>query len=517
MKNSPLARSSIQFRIFALVAGTLLFVGLALTIFFSHAYTTRLRHEFRARGELLLSNLSRNSVNDFVIDDAESLSARAHAIVADPDVLTAELFSKEGGRITKALDSHLDGSIELPPFDPAAFSAIESTLSNGTPVLYVQQPTVSPTGETLGYARLGLSLETLRDEVRSILVTFAAIIAAFLSAGLVATYYFARSLSRPILTLAEVSKRVAAGDYQHNIDINRQDEIGTLAESFREMCAAIVRRDFELAEANQGLESQVAERTFELHRSLEQLREAQSHLVQVSKLSALGEMAGGVAHEINNPLAIIKNASEQVSELLAEGSDEALVIARQKADVIAQTVSRIARIVQGLRTISRNDSKDDFQTVFVHRMLEETLSLCRERIRHRGIKLEEKLDAGDLELRCHPTQISQVVLNLLHNACDAVVPLYDRWIRIACGRTAEGCEISVTDCGPGVPLKVQEKLFQPFFTTKEVGKGTGLGLSISRSIVESHGGKLFVDNGSPNTRFVIQLPRDPSKVDRKLG
>lgn len=251
-------------------------------------------------------------------------------------------------------------------------------------------------------------------------------------------------------------------------------------------------------ELNHSLEEKVQERT-------RQLVEAEAKLVSSGKMAALGEMAGGIAHEINTPLGTIGMVGDQIQDLVSEDPiDRNLII--EMSQTIGKTVKKISTIINGLRTFSRDGSQDRFDLTPVKEIIENTLTLCTEKIKHAAIKVELSEIPDDLKIYCRSVQISQVILNLIGNACDAVAPLNEKWIRLSTSVSPEGVQICVTDSGHGIAENVRSKLFQPFFTTKEIGKGTGLGLSISKGIVDSHGGTLSIDPNCKNTRFTLTIP-----------
>jgi len=236
------------------------------------------------------------------------------------------------------------------------------------------------------------------------------------------------------------------------------------------------------------------------------IADQEAKMVIASKLSSLGEMAGGVAHEINNPLAVIKTLSSQLQEIVVENPLDTLLV-KEITSKIEKTTDRIARIVQGLRSFSRDGSNDPFSAVNVHQLIEETLSFCNERFKYLGVRVSIEDFKKDLSLEGRATELSQVLLNLLNNANDAIMDLKEKWIKISVSNKKDWVEIQVTDSGKGIPLDIQRKIFQPFFTTKEIGKGTGLGLSISSGIIQSYRGELKIDHKSPNTCFIIRLPK----------
>lgn len=250
---------------------------------------------------------------------------------------------------------------------------------------------------------------------------------------------------------------------------------------------------------------QIMEDVTELKEKEKLLAEQEMKIVASSRLASLGEMAAGIAHEINNPLAIINGHAGILKRNLHQkgfGEDSELV---KKVEAIETVVQRIAKIIKGLRSFAREtDSREDVW-IGVDALLEETLSFSRERFRAEGVELITRIPL-DLKIKCHPYQISQVILNLLNNAMDAVQNSKVKNVVIEALPREGGVEISVSDSGPGVPYDLRSRIMQPFFTTKEVGKGVGLGLSISQGIIQGHNGKFYLDEDSARTRFVIWLP-----------
>lgn len=239
------------------------------------------------------------------------------------------------------------------------------------------------------------------------------------------------------------------------------------------------------------------------------LEEEHQKAIYASRMASLGEMAGGVAHEINNPVAIVKGYAEEIEEILKSSSESKIQEAIEAANTIKNTSVRIEKIVRGLRAFSRDAKNDAFTYVKVSELFEDVLALCKEKFRNHGIDLSVKIDPEDLSLFCISIPIGQVILNLLNNSYDAIENTPNAWVRLEAKRLPSNyVEISVTDSGPGISKEIQEKIMQPFFTTKAVGKGTGLGLSISKGIVDTHKGSLIVDQTCKNTRFCVILPKE---------
>lgn len=237
-----------------------------------------------------------------------------------------------------------------------------------------------------------------------------------------------------------------------------------------------------------------------------ELRKTQAELVQASKMASLGEMAGGIAHEINNPLAIIRGRSELIERLMRKDVVERETVKKMIANII-KTTDRIATIIRGLKSFAYGGGDTEFLSSTLGTVVDDTLALCREHFKVRGIELRRNEVSDELRVECQPVQISQVLLNLLNNASDAVEELEEKWVGLHVEESEESVRITVSDSGSGVPKALRSKLMDPFFTTKDIGKGTGLGLSISKGIIDSHNGKLYLDETSKNTCFVIELPK----------
>jgi PAS domain S-box-containing protein len=250
----------------------------------------------------------------------------------------------------------------------------------------------------------------------------------------------------------------------------------------------------------------------ELQRTLEAQR---GKMTAASKMSALGEMAGGLAHEINNPLAIIQGNSLVLQELARKASLDKEVV-EKIAITIGQTTDRISKITRSLRWFARDGERDPIEEITVKRIIEETAEFCRERFSTHGIEFYIEAVNPELKIECQPVQISQVLLNLLNNAHDAVEKSEIKWIRISVCELGKNVQLRVTDSGAGIDPDTLEKIFQPFFTTKEIGRGIGLGLSVATGIMESHFGSLAVDSTDSNTCFVATIPKKqpaPNKND----
>ncbi len=226
-----------------------------------------------------------------------------------------------------------------------------------------------------------------------------------------------------------------------------------------------------------------------------------------SRLASLGEMAGGIAHEINNPLAAIMGHAEQMNVVLRELPSELSTRLIPKTDKIQKAVTRISRIIQSLRHFSRSSENEPLQATDLGILLDETLELCRARFEHHQVELIVDTFPREAQVVCRSVQISQVLLNLLNNAFDAVANSPEKKVHLQIHCEVASCRFAIQDSGSGIDPGILEKIFNPFFTTKPIGKGTGLGLSISRMILEEHGSQLKLDRSAiGGARFSFTLP-----------
>ena len=228
-------------------------------------------------------------------------------------------------------------------------------------------------------------------------------------------------------------------------------------------------------------------------------------LLGQSKYSELGMMAAGIAHEINNPLAVIQARTTQLLRIYRDPE-------RQKdlADGLQQilyTSERINRTIQGVREFVHQDDKVPSQEVNLKDLFDDVLAFTGQRMKNHGVNLRF-YGLENFSVVGNKIQIEQIILNLLNNSFDAIEFLPDKWIEVSAHQNNGKVQIYFKDSGHGIPPEIAARIMEPFFTTKEIGKGTGLGLALARGIAEKHGGSLQYMSDCAHTTFMLELPRD---------
>lgn len=251
---------------------------------------------------------------------------------------------------------------------------------------------------------------------------------------------------------------------------------------------------------NKNIQSRI-----ELEVDLEEQRTLSFHS---AKLASLGEMAAGIAHEINNPLTIITGSASRLKSILKKQNIDNPDI-NKHVTKINETIFRIASIVKSMRSISRDGSNDKLTEVSINDLFEDSLVLLSEKIKDAEVKLIVEVSPEAAFIYGRASELSQVMINLIGNSVDALLenPKENRTIKLIAINDDSRTLIKVIDNGPGIPAGISDKVFDPFYTTKDVGKGTGLGLSLSKKLIESNNGSIILDQRNKQVAFVLAFEK----------
>ena len=338
-----------------------------------------------------------------------------------------------------------------------------------------------------------LQLRSRINVVFSGVLIFVTLIGTSLSAWL------SRRLSRPVKALEEEVRRIAAGEKLPDISVESDDELGALAYEFNIMKLRMAAREAENLALNRTLEDKVVERTTQLEEKNQLLLNTQKDLAQAERLAGIGLLASGVAHEINNPLAIIRGNAELL-EMSARLDDSD----QSEVETIIRQVGRVERIVSNLLTFARTKKKM-VRPFGIEALLDDILDQVGHQIPLDTYRIERKYQATGVEIEGDEDQLRQVFTNLIINGLQAMEQGGMLTVGTEVRAGDEQCRITIADSGKGISKELQEKLFTPFFTTKS--HGTGLGLAVSYGIVKDHGGDIRVaSEPGQGAEFIVLLP-----------
>jgi two-component system NtrC family sensor kinase len=297
---------------------------------------------------------------------------------------------------------------------------------------------------------------------------------------------------------------VADGDLNQYVPVRTSDEVGNLSESFNRMIDDLKRYREDIEQWNQTLEERVARRT-------QELAEAQARLIQSEKLAAVGELAAGIAHELNNPLAgiyaFLQVFVERIRSRGLKGLSEQETLGFQENLVhVEREIQRCKSIIGSLLSFARISEKD-YSPVNLNTIIKNTLAFAQSNLRKNNIEIQTCLDENIPLANGNPNELQQVFLNIIVNAGKAMPEGGNLIINSGKENGGESVYVSVSDTGCGIKEENLERIFDPFFTTSGPGEGTGLGLSISYSIIREHGGEILAKSTvGQGTTFTILLP-----------
>jgi two-component system NtrC family sensor kinase len=291
-----------------------------------------------------------------------------------------------------------------------------------------------------------------------------------------------------------VSRAIAEGDLKQRVHIQGQSELALLSTSFNDMLDRIVQMKSQLEQLARTLEQKVEERT-------QQLVKVQEQAARQQRLASVGQLAAGVAHEINNPLGGILTFASLILEELGPGDSH-----REDMEEIVRQAQRCRKIVSELLQFSRQ-REAQMSLANINDIVHRTLALLERQASFHDIHVVRKFDPQMPRTVVDESQMQQVFMNIILNAVDAMEGRGDLAIETRHSTLKGELLVRITDTGCGIPENIKESIFDPFFTTKDPGKGTGLGLAVACRIIQAHGGRTEVESQvGVGTSFTIYLP-----------
>jgi two-component system NtrC family sensor kinase len=340
------------------------------------------------------------------------------------------------------------------------------------------EPIRDVSGEIVGMLYVGMLEKKFTDMERKVLLTFLGISLGGILLSVVVCYFLSRTLTKPVEELVIAAQNLARGDLKQRVRPETPvRELEALDNAFNVMAASIEERDEQLR------------------------RRAQNEIMESKKLAMIGQLASGVAHEINNPLGGILLFSHLLLRKAPEEGPE-----RENLERIAREAERCQKVVRGLLDFA-GQREPTTEQLDVNNVVEKAISLLENQSLFHNIEIVKQLQQGMPRICADESQIEQVFVNIVMNAAEAMEGHGSLKINTNQTATGNGVAISFSDTGPGISEEDLQQLFQPFFTTKEVGYGTGLGLSISHGIIERHGGTIkAVSSLGKGSTFIVTLP-----------
>lgn len=368
-----------------------------------------------------------------------------------------------------------------------------------------------------GWLHVEFSTDEYNALIKSMYYKLIYISAAALFLIILIGYFFARWVTRPVLTISNLATQVANGDLNVRSSIKRRDEIGALSNSFNQMVESLQQSKKKLENYNQQLEQEVKKRTLaldSLNKNLDkkvkeeviQRQEQERLLIHQSRLAAMGEMIGAIAHQWRQPLNALSLVlqSQNINYQLGKLDDQAMKQSMKKSE---RLINKMSTTIDDFRNFFKPNKH--LELFNVNNIIYSTINLVDAQFKNHNIFINVSCEEN-ININGFQGEFSQVILNLLNNAKDTLIErkIEKPFINISAVSLARGVNITVHDNAGGIAADISDKIYDPYFTTKDEGKGTGIGLYMSKMIVENNmHGRLFAFNDSEGANFVIEIPQ----------
>jgi two-component system NtrC family sensor kinase len=488
-------RGSLRTKFILVIVGLEIALMGAVTLVMEHDQHQAILEQARLRALSLGTSLAALSEGYLLSYNFVQLEQVAEKLTADDDDVSYMVAHLRDGTVAAFSGRNdLQGKVLTDPISQRAIQAgrplTQAILipQTGQPGYDVAIPVYAPrSAQKWGTIRLGFSLQRAYARIYQSRRDLLFLSLAAIGCGTALAIFLAMRISRPIGQLVVGVHHVAEGAYNHPIEVNASDEIGYLAQAFEQMRRSIQQHLANLVEEKQRLEE-----------SNHRLQETQQQLLQSERLAAVGKLAARVAHEVNNPLAIIKTT---IRILRNQGSEE--TSGHKRLEMIEEEINRIARILRDLLDFSRPCPPE--QAVEVNAVIQSLERLLTPALHEKQIALSVLLEPQLPQVRISGDHLKQVLLNLVRNAEDAMPEGGQLVIQTALANTE--IEVRLTDTGCGIPPEHLPYLFDPFFTTKAQQGGMGLGLSVLYGTIKKAQGHVEVESeAGKGSTFRVFLP-----------
>lgn len=493
-------------KLFLYTSGTMILLLLATLLILERSQSRRWEEYLRTQGISFASfatpELLKLFRGSFQARDEAALTGIYELLALNRDLVRFSLLSPSGKILfqSPALPGYSVADLDAPhaegagvPLPEPEITSRTLNLSGGVRILDVITPAYGPTGEHILSVRYLISygsVDTHLHEMRMqfLRIAFVAVICALILVALVA-----RGVTRPLQEVTEGARAITRGELHSRIQVQRRDEIGVLGRAFNDMAESLAVSRAELTNKNN-----------ELLRANEELRQMQEHLLRSERLAAIGQLAAGVSHEIDNPVGIILGYAELLLEdFPAEDSRRNDLLA------IIEECRRCRRITGGLLGFARTVPAQR-ELLSLNALVESLFASLRPQKLFKNIDLRFIPAPRPLFMLADGDQLRQIFVNLMLNAAQAMGG--QGMLTLELGEEEGKARVALSDAGPGISAQLRERIFEPFFSTKPRGEGTGLGLSVCRKLVEEHGGKIWVEEVyGGGARFQIQFPLAPDE------
>ncbi len=450
--------------LFFSVGGTLVF-AILISWMVHWNYRNNMTAELRRRADVLSSGLSA-SLHKAVLTENKSLISQItnEYKQIDKDIVYIFITDLHGDVVYHTFDSGFpEDLLELA-------KTCDNTTSIETEFGPIEEVSKGMIGGKAGCVHIGISSAKIKHEILLNLQSLILILVIIWVAGLAVISYLASSVTKPILKVIDASRKLGEGENNIRIEVDTEDETGQLAQAFNSMA--------------------------------DSLDENQRRVLQAEKLAAIGRLVAGVAHEINNPIMGIRNSFDLIKRM-----DDTPEKAKKYIGLIEESLTGVEKIVRELLSFSRQ-KQEPLKTFTPKEVIEKSIDF----IEHLSKKKDVNIRFDYCSEHCMPVygapdELRQVIMNMIVNSLDAMPDGGEIKISTHCSDGTDFAEITISDQGTGIPDDARDKIFEPFYTTKDVSKGTGLGLYVCHEIVARMGGSISVEsNPERGTQFTIKLP-----------